>query len=171
MAKRAKAAKKKAAKKKAGKKTQRTARPAPGSKRAARAASRASETAAKHRQPRPAKLFETESEPNRAIERAAHDYVDIRDARMELTAKEVPAKQKLIDAMHKAAVKVYRRGNLEVVLTVEKEKIKVRLKDDSDTAGADGDATAEDVDTDVDVTTGGDGADGDGGDGSGDIEE
>lgn len=94
---------------------------------------------------------------------------------MELTAKEVPAKEKLIDAMHKAGVKVYRRGNLEVVLTVEKEKIKVRLKSDDDAGDDDGVSAARgggDDDGGVEGTGGDPGGDADDLDADGDpIEE
>lgn len=66
----------------------------------------------------------------KAIEDAAMDYAEGRDARMEATKKEVELKQRIIDAMHSAKKTEYKRGDIEVKLTVEKEKVRVRVKKD-----------------------------------------
>ena len=65
------------------------------------------------------------------IENDATRYEHARDERMKKTEREVEAKTLLIQTMHKKGVKVYRRGDLEVVLVAEKETVKVRRKEDS----------------------------------------
>ena len=66
------------------------------------------------------------------IEDAALDYAEGRDARMEATKKEVDLKKRIIDAMHAAKKTEYKRGDIEVKLTVEKEKVKVRVKKEAE---------------------------------------
>lgn len=62
------------------------------------------------------------------IEKAAAAYVEVRDARMELTKKEVDAQAKLLVAMKANRLSRYRceREDLEVEIVPENEKAKVR---------------------------------------------
>lgn len=64
------------------------------------------------------------------IERDAIDYEEARDARMKKTEIEVEKKTRLIATLKNKGVKIYRRGELEVVLVAEKETVKVRRKED-----------------------------------------
>ena len=70
------------------------------------------------------------------IEDAAEEYSELRDKRMALLEKEVAAKAKLIDVMHKHECTVYRYDDI-VVQLLPTEKVKVRKlsaesKDDDD---------------------------------------
>jgi len=67
-----------------------------------------------------------------AIENAALNYVEGRDARMAATEEEVALKQTLIETMHKCGKAVYRRGNISVKLVVEKEGVKVKVLSEDD---------------------------------------
>lgn len=60
------------------------------------------------------------------LEDAAHTYVAARDRRMELTQREVPAKQAVLDLMKKHGKVHYKRDGIEITLISEKEKVKVR---------------------------------------------
>jgi hypothetical protein len=68
----------------------------------------------------------------KALEDAAHDYADARDARMELSRTEIEHKDRLLKLMHKHNKKSYTSGNLSIELVVEKEKLKVKIKKASD---------------------------------------
>lgn len=85
----------------------------------------------------------TERPRIKALENAAEDYVTKRDTRMQATTKEVEAKTKLSDLMHKystgedAPLKktsegelVYRYADMEVRLTPKEEVLKVRHVED-----------------------------------------
>lgn len=63
-----------------------------------------------------------------AMHDIAEEYVEVRDERQALTAREVPLKEKLIKLMHKNEKTTYRYGNLEIKLVSEKENVKVKLK-------------------------------------------
>lgn len=65
------------------------------------------------------------------IENAALRYVEVRDARMELSQQEIKEKGLLMDLLHKHKIKKYKRGNIDIELVVEKEKVRVRVKNDS----------------------------------------
>lgn len=73
------------------------------------------------------------------IEEVAEEYVRVRDARMDLTKKEVSARNRLLDLMHEHKLQTYEYDEHVVEIT-QKEKIKVKK------AGADEDA--EDADDD-----------------------
>lgn len=71
----------------------------------------------------------------KSVDAAAEEYVTIRDKRMQFTKKEVEAKQKLIDLLHKNAEKIgvdeagvmrYTYDEMVVELTPGKEQLKVR---------------------------------------------
>lgn len=80
------------------------------------------------KQPRQRALPGTQDGKIVAIEKAAHDYADIRDERMAWTEREVKAKTKLLDEMKKANKTKYQRGGLTVEIVPEKEKVKVRQR-------------------------------------------
>lgn len=70
-----------------------------------------------------------------AVEAAAEEYVRVRDRRMDLTDKEVEAKQKLIDLLHKHSKTIgvdgegvlrYRYDDMVIELSPGKENLKVR---------------------------------------------
>lgn len=61
------------------------------------------------------------------LEDAAYDYVEIRDRRMALMEQEVPAKARVLAAMHKHGKKTYRCDELEIQLVEEAENVKVRI--------------------------------------------
>ncbi len=69
------------------------------------------------------------------IEQAAEAYVDIRDKRMKLTAKEVEAQAALVEAMQKHGLTAYRcqstDENLDVLM-VTKTKARVRSPKDEE---------------------------------------
>ena len=70
-----------------------------------------------------------------AIDRAAEDYVDIRDKRMKLTAKEVAAQATLVEAMQKHKLEAYRCTSTDEpldVTMVTKTKARVRGPKDED---------------------------------------
>jgi K+-sensing histidine kinase KdpD len=67
-----------------------------------------------------------------AIEKAALDYVEVRDQRQALTADEVSLKTELINLMHKAEKVEYKRNGISIKLIMEKENVKVRVKDEGD---------------------------------------
>lgn len=71
------------------------------------------------------------------IEEAAAEYVEVRDARMQLTKKEVAAQQKLLASMKANKLTKYRcdQEDLEVEIVAKDEKAKVKRVD----AGADDD--------------------------------
>jgi hypothetical protein len=83
------------------------------------------------RSPRQARLPEMEDPEIEEIENAALDYVEVRDRRQQLTAQEVPAKQKLLDLMKAHDKTHYKRDGIEVTRVVEKEKVRVRVKKES----------------------------------------
>ena len=68
------------------------------------------------------------------VDQLAELYVRERDKRLKLTPKEVAAKLKLIDALHKHAAKLklpdgsltYRYDEMVITLEAGKEKLKVR---------------------------------------------
>lgn len=62
---------------------------------------------------------------------AAQDYADLRDERMELTRKEVEARQLLIDLMHKNNLTTYKVGQLTASLETS-EKVKVQVEKEED---------------------------------------
>jgi hypothetical protein len=68
----------------------------------------------------------------RAIEEAAEEYADGRDARMEATKVEVERKDKIIEAMQKAGKTQYRHGKVRVKLIPEKIKVKVKIMSDEE---------------------------------------
>lgn len=74
-----------------------------------------------------------------AIDAAAAEYVTIRDRRMSLTEKEVEAKERVIDLMHKNEAKIgrapdgsmkYRYEDTLVELMPEGEKLRVKAYKD-----------------------------------------
>lgn len=60
------------------------------------------------------------------IDKAADKYVEERDARMEMTPKEIKAKEKLLELMQKHNLEVYRFGDQEIKRTKGKENVKVK---------------------------------------------
>jgi len=67
-----------------------------------------------------------------ALESAATYYVGIRDRRQALTLQEVPAKEKLLDLMHKNNKTVYRYGNMEILVVAKEETVKVKIAKEED---------------------------------------
>lgn len=65
------------------------------------------------------------------IEKAASDYADLRDIRMNALTKELEAKQLLLDVMHKHGRKAYRYEDVEVTIE-EVEKVKVERGKDQE---------------------------------------
>lgn len=75
------------------------------------------------------------------INKLAEDYVKERDKRMKLTPREVAAKTKLIDAIHKHKEKIgaqpdgtvtYRYDDTVIVLKPGKEQLKVKSANEAD---------------------------------------
>lgn len=76
-----------------------------------------------------------------AIEKLAEDYIKERDKRVKLTPREVAAKQKLIDAIHKYRDKLgtaadgtvtYRYDDTLIILKPGKETLKVQSADEEE---------------------------------------
>jgi len=86
-----------------------------------------------------------------AIENRALSYVEVRDARMELSQQEVKEKKFLMELLHKHGIKKYKRGNIDIELVVEKEKIKVKVKNTSE-----GDDAEEANDAETNLESGAD---------------
>lgn len=71
----------------------------------------------------------TEEEFIREVEDAADNYVSCRDERMGLTVKEVEAKEKLIEVMHKYDLSVYKTSDGKVVTVAHKETDDVKVQE------------------------------------------
>jgi hypothetical protein len=86
------------------------------------------------------KIPGTEQRAIKEIDAAAERYVEARDARMELTEKEVELRDRLVDLMRKHKLEVYRDDDaappLLVLLIVGKDKVKVRRESDEAEAEA-----------------------------------
>lgn len=77
---------------------------------------------------RQTKLPGMEDDKIDALENLALDYAGFRDQRQQLTAQEVPAKQKLIAEMKNLGRMTYKRDGISITRTVEKEGVTVRVK-------------------------------------------
>lgn len=67
-----------------------------------------------------------------AIEKAAGNYVEVRDSRMKLTKEEVAARAVLINALNENGVTRYQYDDNIVELKPGEAKVKVRLVDPDD---------------------------------------
>lgn len=76
----------------------------------------------------------TEDKKDPELSKLADSYVEVRDARMQLTAKEVAAKAALLTAMVNRKLDVYRDPETAVVVTIEngEPKLKVKAPKDED---------------------------------------
>jgi hypothetical protein len=63
----------------------------------------------------------------RALQNAAHEYAEVRDQRMELTADEVKLKGKLLGLMKENKLEKYKYQDVEIRVVHEEETIKVRI--------------------------------------------
>lgn len=63
-----------------------------------------------------------------ALQNAAMDYAEIRDARQELTKKEVDLKARVMNLMHKHNKETYDYQGVHIELVHEQESVKVRIK-------------------------------------------
>ena len=79
---------------------------------------------------------EFERKVDKLIEKLANQYVDARDARMELTDKEVDSKKALLSAMHEKGMTVYHGEDFDINVEPS-EKIKVRRTKDTTTTTSD----------------------------------
>lgn len=72
------------------------------------------------------------------LHEAALDYAVIRDERQELTLREVAAKTKLLDLMHKHKKEEYEYDGVSIRVVHEEETVKVRVakKDEEETDAA-----------------------------------
>ena len=67
------------------------------------------------------------------LEDAAHEYVGVRDERMDLTQQEVALNEKLLKLMKTHGKRVYRYQGLEIRVVASEEKVKVKTaKKESD---------------------------------------
>jgi len=83
------------------------------------------------------------------LERAAADYADIRDQRMELNQEEASLKQSLIRLMKRHGKVRYHRNGVTIELVSEAETVKVRVKKPGDPdADLPPGETGDDVDDD-----------------------
>lgn len=62
------------------------------------------------------------------LHKAAEEYADVRDRRMELTKEEVAAKEEVLKQMHVHHKEVYKFEDVEIKLVHETETVKVRIK-------------------------------------------
>lgn len=70
------------------------------------------------------------------LHKAALNYVEIRDERMELTKEEVTRKSKVLALMKKHKRDSYLCDGVEITIIHEEETVKVKVKDkDSESAG------------------------------------
>lgn len=70
---------------------------------------------------------------HKAIEEAAEEYCDLRDARIAKLTKEIESKNKLLSLMHDHKLTVYRYdGKTVELLPTEKVKVKTDKEDDAD---------------------------------------
>jgi len=65
---------------------------------------------------------------------AAEDYAEIRDERMALTEKEVPAKANLLELMHKHGKETYKYEDVEISVVHEEETVKVKIHREKEAA-------------------------------------
>ena len=86
------------------------------------------EETAETAKPQQARLPEMEDPEIEELEAAAEEYAEIRDRRQQMTAQEVPAKEKLLNLMKAHEKTHYKRDGIEITRTVEKEKVRVRIK-------------------------------------------
>lgn len=71
------------------------------------------------------------------VEATAEEYTSLRDRRMAVLKEEVTAKTKLLDAMHKYGLTIYRYDDRIVEVQPAKEKVKVKSIHDEDEDGED----------------------------------
>jgi hypothetical protein len=86
----------------------------------------------KNRIPRQSQLPGIEDQKIVAIENAALDYAEVRDARQGLTRQEVDLKKRLLDLMHAKELTTYKRNGISVAVVLEEETVKVRVKLEED---------------------------------------
>lgn len=67
-----------------------------------------------------------------ALNRAAIEYAEIRDRRMEMTNEEVEAKAKVLNLMKKHDLSTYAYGRINVRLVVGEDTVKVKIKPDAE---------------------------------------
>lgn len=72
----------------------------------------------------------TLSERIKAVEAAAEDYAEKRDARMDAGKIEKEAKDKLVTLMGEKKIDHYKRGKFEIELVAAKIKVRVRIDGD-----------------------------------------
>lgn len=75
-----------------------------------------------------ARLPGTEGPEIEELEEAAFKYAEIRDQRMELTQREVSAKQTVLALMKKHKKNDYNHAGVEIEVVLEVETVKVRIK-------------------------------------------
>jgi len=68
---------------------------------------------------------------------AAEAYVQVRDERMELTKREVEAKERVLKLMHENRKKEYRYEDVTIIIVPEAETVKVKLKKAEEDAESD----------------------------------
>ena len=66
------------------------------------------------------------------LHKAAEEYADVRDRRMELTKEEVAAKEEVLKQMRSHKKEVYKFDDVEIKVVHEKESVKVRVKKDAE---------------------------------------
>lgn len=74
------------------------------------------------------KLPIVEDSAIKPLEDAAHEYVVIRDERMDLSQQESGLKAKLLALMKKHSKKTYVHDGIEIRVVAEEETVKVRIK-------------------------------------------
>jgi len=80
------------------------------------------------KKPRQKKLPTLEDTAIKPLEDAAHEYVGIRDERMDLSQQEHGLKTKLLGLMKKHGKKTYHHDGMSIEVIAEDERVKVRVK-------------------------------------------
>ena len=82
--------------------------------------------------PRQARLPGVDDPVIEELQRAAEDYADVRDERMELTKREVQKQEMLLQIMKKYGKSTYVHEGVECKLIHEKEKVRVKIRKGED---------------------------------------
>ena len=80
------------------------------------------------KKPRQRKLPVIEDSAIKPLEDAAHEYVGIRDERMDLSQQEHDLKVKVLGLMKKHQKKTYVHDGIEIKVVAEDETVKVRVR-------------------------------------------
>jgi hypothetical protein len=100
-------------------------------------AARVATTREKHRRPHSRPLPGLEDRAIKPLEEVAEEYAEIRDARVELTAREHALKVHALQLMKRYEKTIYRHDGIEITVVPGEDDIKVRVKKADDESADD----------------------------------